>query len=351
MQRIRPSNNALRISVPVAGMFRHANDSAPRETEAIFGEDLVLLNDAEAVSTTTPPRFLAVATRTTPAEPEGYHGFMHSSDVIFLHDSPPDTLNSHDPRPNQRTYRLTGNSFVYTEPDIKSPLLWRLGIGSVVRVLPSDPQVIEAQGHGSERGSVLASNFVALDLGRGQTGYLFAHHLSQESLDRTTNRELTCSSSDPQNRKCLHDSSANEVLVWIRRFLGVPYLWGGRSAFGIDCSGLVQLALACVGMGVPRDANPQAAWFAAFARDHAPATEDLVENQAALEAGSLIYWKGHVAIATEKGSWIHADGHLMRVVEGDPKEITDGIKERTGLEITHRVPFDIVRRACVTEIV
>lgn len=84
-------------------------------------------------------------------------------------------------------------------------------------------------------------------------------------------------------------------------FLGAPYLWGGNSAAGIDCSGLVQAAFLACGRACPGDSDMQAAL----------GTE--LPEGAALRRGDLVFWKGHVALVVEEGRIIHANGHSMDV--------------------------------------
>jgi cell wall-associated NlpC family hydrolase len=85
------------------------------------------------------------------------------------------------------------------------------------------------------------------------------------------------------------------------RFLGVPYLWGGKSSLGLDCSGLVQVALTACGIKCPRDSDMQEAALGKSA------------SLAGLQSGDLVFWKGHVAIARGRNSMIHANAFHMAV--------------------------------------
>lgn len=88
-----------------------------------------------------------------------------------------------------------------------------------------------------------------------------------------------------------------------RSFLGTPYLWGGGSAWGIDCSGFVQLLHRMAGTEIPRDADEQ---FAFGTRVDAP------------EPGDLACFRGHIGLYLGEDRMAHASGRAMRVVETEP---------------------------------
>lgn len=92
------------------------------------------------------------------------------------------------------------------------------------------------------------------------------------------------------------------------RFIETPYLWGGRSGLGIDCSGLVQLSMLMTGRSAPRDTDMQSANLG----------EPIGRSE--LRRGDLVFWKGHVAVLEDSETIIHANGHTMTVARENLEE-------------------------------
>jgi cell wall-associated NlpC family hydrolase len=156
----------------------------------------------------------------------------------------------------QPTHRVAAlRTLVFPGPSIKLPPLDGLPLGAQVAVARDE------------------NSFAVLTSG----GYLPKRHLA------------TLSSHEP------------DFVAVAERFVGTPYLWGGKSSLGIDCSGLVQVALGACGIPCPRDSDMQEAALGKPA------------SLAGLQHGDLIFWKGHVAIARGRNSMIHANAFHMAV--------------------------------------
>jgi cell wall-associated NlpC family hydrolase len=104
------------------------------------------------------------------------------------------------------------------------------------------------------------------------------------------------------NTRHISTASETDFVSVAEQFLHTPYLWGGKSVVGIDCSGLVQVALQACGLGCPRDSDMQEQGLG-----------QAVE-QTDMRRGDLVFWKGHVGIMQDAKTLLHANGHHMMVV-------------------------------------
>jgi cell wall-associated NlpC family hydrolase len=160
-------------------------------------------------------------------------------------------------QPVRATHRVIATSTpLLPAPDVKRPAR---------DLLPMNAQVHVAEREG---------RFVRLATG----GFVFAEHLVP-----------------------LADRQKDWVAL-AERFVGAPYIWGGKTYGGLDCSGLVQTALQTAGIACPRDSDMQE-------RALGHAVEDLSRPQ----RGDLVFWNGHVGIMLDGARLLHANAHTMNV--------------------------------------
>jgi cell wall-associated NlpC family hydrolase len=218
-----------RVAVGHVGIRRAPSPDASLETEALFGEEIVVYDELEG---------WAWGQLST----DGYVGYMPSAAL------------SAELGPGA-THRVSAlRTLLFPSPSIKVPPVDALSMNARV-------SVVDAEGP-----------FAVLDTG----AYAVAAHL-----------------------KPLDAFEDNPVAV-AERFIGAPYLWGGRTSLGLDCSALAQMALAACGVSVPRDSDMQEAAFPEIALEEA-------------RRGDLIFWKGHVAVVRDEATLIHANAHAMAV--------------------------------------
>lgn len=159
--------------------------------------------------------------------------------------------------PTVPTHRVSSiATHAYVAEDFKSPDLLRLSFGAEVTVTDERHKFFETP-----------------------QGFIPKKHL----------RPLSQPFADPATIAQLH--------------FGVPYLWGGNSSLGIDCSGLVQAAFLACGMSCPADSDMQRAGMGT-----------LLQGDAPLQRSDLVFWKGHVAMMVDADTMVHANAHHMAVV-------------------------------------
>jgi cell wall-associated NlpC family hydrolase len=200
-------------------------------------------------------------------ERDGYVGYVAEADI--------------GPREHAPTHRVIApRSFVYPGADLRFARAGELSMGSLVTVV----------GHAETRGTryaLLPSGEAVIDA-----------HLAQL------------------------DHAADDFVAVAEKLINTPYLWGGVSGFGIDCSGLAQLSLLMAGRKVLRDSDMQAATVG-----------EPIEpgpDFSRLQRGDFVFWSGHVAFMLDAENIIHASGNTMMVTREPLKDVIERIRPQYG---------------------
>jgi cell wall-associated NlpC family hydrolase len=192
-------------------------------------------------------------------EGDGYVGYLSA-----------EALGPEDPAPTHRVTAL--RTFVYPGPNLKLPPLQLLSLGAAVPVI----------GRENEWARI------------GPSAFVFAAHLAP-----------------------LGTYESDFVSV-AERFVGTPYLWGGKTSLGLDCSGLVQLSLAAAGIRAPRDTDVQ--------QQALGEPFFLKPDLSDLRRGDIIFWKGHMGVMLDAEHLLHANGHHMAVAIEPLREAEERIR-------------------------
>lgn len=188
---------------------------------------------------------------------------------------------------------VTRSTYLYPVPDIKVPPSAKISMSAQVRVVDVD------------------GNFLQIDSGE----WIFARHLVQTSYVMP------------------------DLISTAFKFMGTPYLWGGRSCQGLDCSSLVQFALRMAGIDTPRDSDLQAAAIGI----EVPMTNS--NDLSGIEDGDLIFFPGHVGFYVEHWRFLHANAYDMQVSVHNLSDVLDRAnREDAGITCIRRTGIRPERR-------
>jgi cell wall-associated NlpC family hydrolase len=218
------------VTIGLASLRRTPSELSRQDTEVLFGETVTAYESRDGWAWVQ-------------LQKDGYVGYLLSSAL-----GPALTP----------THKVTAErTFLYSEPDIKSPTAAALSLGSLLTVTDTLGDLMK--------------------LARG--GYVAARHVSP--IDRF----------------------ASDFVAVAERLVGIPYLWGGRSTKGFDCSGLLQLSMHAAGLDCPRDSDMQGATLGIKLAKDVP-----------LRRGDLVFWPGHAGMMVDATRLLHCNGYHMETV-------------------------------------
>ncbi|KEC57408.1 C40 family peptidase [Bartonella rochalimae] len=249
-----------RVNTAVAGLFKENSKKSERQTECLFGEEILLLEQDETMSKVESLK-------------DGYVGYI---DTQILCTS---TI-------KQTHIVSVPRTFQYSQADLKKAVERALSMGSKVTVV----DVTETRG----------TMYSILENG---TAIISSHlHPIQHTF--------------------------KDYVTVAQTFIRTPYLWGGVSGFGLDCSGLVQLSMMMAGKAVLRDTSMQQQTIG----------KPLTDTDT-LERGDLIFWQGHVAIMIDYENIIHSNGYSMDVMVEPLEKAVERIAKNHKYPVAKRRPL------------
>lgn len=256
-----PRLSTQTIITPVASLHRRANRRSAQETQLLYGHHFDVYERKKGWV------WGQAKSPVKGSKVKGYVGYVPSR---FLADVK-----------TRASHVVTAlKAPMFRDADIKSHIIQSLPLGAHVK------------GQGRDR------NF--LQIGAG--GYIHRRHL--------------CKAADMPK--------AGDYVDIAESHLGLPYVWGGISTDGLDCSGLVLSSLRAAGQDAPRDADMMEAGLG----------YDLAVTQRGLKRGDLVFWKGHVGIMQTSGRLLHANAYHMCVATEPLRDAAARILESGGGPIT-----------------
>ena len=234
---------------PCTSLLKYPRADAPRETELLYGEEVLVFEDSQGWSWVQSQR-------------DDYVGYTPSQNLTLFQE--------------KTTHSVSVlRTFVFSEPDIKSTPTALVSMNSPLKSLGEEGRFLKIQ-----------------------DGFIIADHVRENGV------------------------YSRDFVDVAHHFLGTPYLWGGRTSLGLDCSALVQNALASTGVHVPRDTDMQE-----------KSVGEEVGSELAnvnLQRGDFIFWKGHIGIMLDETDMIHANGTWMQVTINPVAEFAEHVLAQSG---------------------
>jgi SH3-like domain-containing protein len=251
LAQLSPSPELV-VSVPVANMYSRASDDSDVVSQAIYGSDVKVMEEASG--------WARVRT------PDEYTGWMRLDVTLRGANGAPYATSARTVQVNS----LLANLYRETDVTAHRPVL----------SVPFETRLeVEKEGAGDDAG------WLEVRLVDGQKAWI------QDGDVNTNTRPLTI----------------EESIALGKRFLGVTYLWGGRSSLGYDCSGFTQMLVRSRGINMPRDADLQAAWSGVIAVDRKH-----------LRAGDLLFFGSAPDLITHTGMFIGHGEFIHDTTRGHP---------------------------------
>lgn len=239
------AGTAFIVSTPTAPIHRTPDSTSTMETEALMGETFTVFDQSGAWCWGQ-------------LQSDNYVGYMLASNLV-----------SKDSAVSANAQIVVQRSFIYPKAELRDPPLMQLSMSAQLRM----------NGTAETRGT----QYQFVTLPGGVEGAVIARHV--QPLDKRDTDWVSCA----------------------EQFLHVPYLWGGRSSIGLDCSALVQIARQTCGKSTLRDSDMQGKMGHEL---------ELNADFSGLQRGDLIFWPGHVAIMLDATNIIHTNGfHMATAIE------------------------------------
>jgi hypothetical protein len=256
-----------RLRVPIAPLKRAPNQAAPLDSQALLGELVRVFDETDD------------GWSWVQLEEDGYVGYLPSLALGPCAGAMNDEFMAGAP-----THRVNAlRTFLYPGPDLKFPAATFLSMGA--GLILGEEEVTRGTRY---------RKLLNLPTPNGEAGWVVAQHCEEMS------------------------ALARDYVAVAERFIGTPYLWGGKSSLGLDCSALVQIACQMAGIPAQRDASMQ--------EETLGEALDLSRGLPDLRRGDLLFWPGHVGIMTDQETLLHANGHHMAVATEPLATALDRIK-------------------------